>query len=388
MDDLKTLFRRILDSLAFGILQFVPARPDHWAFVLHRGHVWSGNLRVLAEHAARHHGIKIVVLCRDGGRSPAAMPAATWTDSPAALAYIRCGVIFSTHEPEPNATSPLRIARITSRQRYLLWHGVGTKVHSRDAHPWMRSVNCFFDGTFAASEHDKDRLARAFGFEPARIAVTGYPRIEVLKCAETQLTDDLADQHSALRAALAGKTLVLAAPTFDTVRDQPDAVIDFVIRLRAMLEARFEVGLRLHPNNLLRNTTLKVPKGILDLGPRQWPSTEMVLRNSGVLVTDFSSIWADFALLRRPIIGLKPFTAPYVENGRVSPALWDEFPGTWCETVEQTVKCIMDTRHEPADSAKLDAAVRRIHGEQPDSSEQICRWVFARQPGADRPPSA
>ena len=139
--------------------------------------------------------------------------------------------------------------------------------------------------------------AEAFGISEDRVLPLGAPRADRLfrPGAEKEAKEALLEHYPALR----GKKLVLWAPTFrdDEAADKtlPEQ-FDF-----AAFEARFgqthALLVRLHPQIHAQNRTVKDAVDVTDyLDP-----TALVLA-ADMLITDYSSICMDFALLGKPCV--------------------------------------------------------------------------------------
>jgi len=139
---------------------------------------------------------------------------------------------------------------------------------------------------------------------PPKVWITGLPRNDWLLTDLAKLPPDLRLMEEALREQLAGRRLVLYAPTFRKNRPGTYAFSSSEIeKVAAFLRHRNAVlGVRPHINETVHPEFTKHPE-IIDLSFDQWPETQIVLRIADVLLTDYSGIWVDYLLMKRPIVG-------------------------------------------------------------------------------------
>jgi hypothetical protein len=314
----------------WALARIVRPQPDRWAFVIHPGQRWSGNLRALADECIRSSTIKVVVLDVDGrsisGAKAASPTGIRWCRRPS-VAFLRCGVICTSHGPfEPELLDSAK------RKQYLLWHGVGFKNHGIKSAPWIEQAPWTLAGAIAASTTDQERMVAQFGLPPEKVWVTGYPRIQHIVMPRAELPPDLAAEDLRLAESLAGRRLILLAPTWEAIVEGRLSIQSILQELSQALPGQVALGLRVHPNARQR-FEFTLPSGCLDLDSDRFASTEIVLRNTGLLLTDFSSIWVDFLVLHRPIVGVGDHVKHYIDSGRISSQFLEEFPGDWCSSI-------------------------------------------------------
>lgn len=294
------------------IERLVPAQSNLWCFC-----TWPGayphtidNPRAVFEEVKDDPSIVKVVLLRDGDRPTASLP--------------REGrnVVF-VHAESLRGAYLLARARVvllgyalgvmTSYSRHLtrkhlivqLWHGIPLKRIGRlfpDERWWPRET-FKYAATVSSAERDRDIMAAAFAPLPTeRVWLTGLPRNDLLLKAEEALPGDYGQMLDDLRQRLAGRRLVLYAPTW---RERADGLYDFsddeLRALVATLSANGAVlGIRGHANRRNQDPTRFTDRGILLLN--DLPDVNLILRLTDVLITDYSSIYIDFLLTGRPIL--------------------------------------------------------------------------------------
>lgn len=329
--------RARLQQLGF---RFIVPDPDRWAFVIHQGQGWSGNLRAIADELASDASVRIVVLDRNRqghGRQWVGWDRSrrSWTGG-IGPGYLRAGKVFLTHG---SCGPPLMFRRSDPRREYyMVWHGVGFKdVNTRHGEQRApeREVRDRYQRVFAASELDAEHLRVRFRLPATMVDVTGYPRIDHLTATDGQLPRDLLSQALRMRHESGHRPLILYAPTYEPLVDGRCDLGSTLTRIIEACPSNATVGVRLHPNSPDSSRKAVAATDVLDLCGERYPSAEMVLRESAALVTDFSSIWSDYSVLGRPIIGLMGNLAHYLASGRLQSEAVDEFPGRWCSDAEE-----------------------------------------------------
>jgi CDP-glycerol glycerophosphotransferase len=203
---------------------------------------------------------------------------------------------------------------------------------------WWTAETHKYSAMIASSERERHLRAEAFQPLPAeRIWVTGIPRNDFLLAEETSLPEDYQGWLQELRGLLRGRRLVLYAPTW---RDNEASHYRFsdqeIARLAGLLRRHGAVlGIHGHPN-IRHKGWLRVdnaPEEILNIG--HFPDVTPVLRDTAVLLTDYSSIFIDFMLTGRPIVHFMYDFDEYVDSR--TPFLYppeDSFPGTMSRSFE------------------------------------------------------
>ncbi len=230
-----------------------------------------------------------------------------------------------------------------------LWHGIPLKRIQLDSPSTFRGVapaftrwlyrrsTAAFGLVPAASELSATRLRSAFGIPADRVVVTGDPRDDVLFHGAAAAVELLRE-----RVGDVGRNrVILFAPTW---RDgDPDPVIPTEDEWRDIAEFLEQSAsvliVRPHPHSVSDyDPGAKFSDSIRMLPAQTQGDITPVLPAVDVLVTDYSSIAFDFAVLSRPIA----FLAPDVESYAATRGLYepyDDFSGgthvsTWLELLE------------------------------------------------------
>ncbi len=167
-----------------------------------------------------------------------------------------------------------------------------------------------------ASRIAGERIRSAFGLRPGVVRVTGDPRDDVLLAGEPRQRRARARARveKATGAPLGDARVVLYAPTWrdgDTDPGIPDPAEWGAI---ARWLEQHDAVLLVRPHPLGAGDYARGPATsdrIRDLGPRLLRDVMAALPAVDALVTDYSSIAFDFALLERPIVFFAPDAEAY-----------------------------------------------------------------------------
>lgn len=237
------------------------------------------------------------------------------------------GVIFLGH----SGRDAFLRRRKKGRKIINLWHGVAIKriEHLMPAEKnwsykaWkrrrlMRVNSRVYDMMVASSATDRLTNALAFGLDLDKVHATGLPRFDYL-APNYAFPNNLRKDLNRLEALLAGRRMVLYAPTFREVGasvltgltpEVLDGLKDFLQSHNLVL------GIRPHPYDQKALAQICDGQWVLDVSPDVYIEPAIVLRAASALIVDYSSIWVDYLLLKRPIIGLMPDFDDYATQER------------------------------------------------------------------------
>ncbi|ACY96795.1 bifunctional glycosyltransferase/CDP-glycerol:glycerophosphate glycerophosphotransferase [Thermomonospora curvata] len=202
------------------------------------------------------------------------------------------------------------------------WHGSAFKRMGLD-HPELKRAGRAeqarfarmtgrFDRFLVRSRHDVDTLARGLGVAPDRLLPVGYPRNDPL------VNGGDPAELAALRRALglAGRQVVLYAPTFRPGRGGKAAPLRLPFDpVRFARELGDTHVMLVRPHYLTRVSLPPEAKAaVRDVG--HIPDVTPLLLLADALVTDYSSIMFDYALLDRPMIFYVPDLEEYTGRDR------------------------------------------------------------------------
>lgn len=250
--------------------------------------------------------------------------AADWSPEHMHTALSAAVVVTCDHFLNPN---PYAAALMAGARHVQLWHGVSIKeiglrnlaplkhMSARYARvlatcgPFSRLV-----GTAAAAEGEWRRWF-AFG----RYDAIGYPRNDVLfrePTAADLLNVDTVVLEEARAAQLTGQRVVLYAPTFRDAK-RGSWVIEAGLEgiAREMARRGDLLIVNLHP---VEQPLIPQLRQALPTARFVAPRTDIypLLRETSVLVTDYSSVMFDYLLLDKPIVLFRPDHEAYVAHSR------------------------------------------------------------------------
>ena len=222
--------------------------------------------------------------------------------------------------------------RLTTKHKIIqLWHGIPLKKIGRlfPAERWWEKETHKYSATVCSAERDKEIMAGAFApVNREYVWLSGLPRNDTILKDEDKLPEDYRRQLAGLRARLAGRRLVLYAPTW---REKADGIYAFssaeLAELEAILKRNNAVfGIRGHANVRASSEGREAASDSI-LFINDLPDVNVVLRATEVLVTDYSSIYIDFLLTGRPILHFTYDMADYVKERGFLYSLQDALAG-------------------------------------------------------------
>lgn len=269
-----------------------------------------------------------------------------------------------------------------------LWHGIPLKRIGLDSAETLRSsilprsrvlrrlLGAMYRATTrqidllpAASPLVRGRLESAFGLSDAHVPVTGEPRVDVLSVG----TPDERVVHAREVLASVGLTvsgdtrLILYAPTW---RDgEPDPAIPAPAqwrRLITLLEAHDAVLLvRSHPLGAGDYEPPFETDRVRPLGSSRLRDATPVLPALAALITDYSSMAFDAALVPLPVLYLAPDVEAYARRrgfyGRFTDVAGSDAGFTWDDTIDQLDAVLADPAARAARVARSAALSEHVH---------------------------
>jgi CDP-glycerol glycerophosphotransferase len=327
-------------ALLWPIVRVIPRRRGRWVFAYIHG--YRDNPRYLFEHvvAEAPSGIDPIWLAQTRAEAAAVRAAgrpAAWKRSPRGWwANLRAGVVFLGNGPS-ELNRPL-IGRALVVQS---WHGAPfKKIHadfedqdvlvggrgaaSRLLNGLVRRVTnasrSRVDLVPSQSEVVGVRFQSAFRVGPEVTPVLGTPRADII-CRSGPEADAEVEQvlASVLPQRLRGTSrVVLYAPTWRDGRSEAFLVEGFDVGALDEVLTRHDAVLlvKLHPQgdrDVFERAGIGGSTRVL-LGTADDVDVNVLLRGVDVLLTDYSAISVDFALLSRPIVYLMPDLEEYASS--------------------------------------------------------------------------
>jgi CDP-glycerol glycerophosphotransferase len=205
--------------------------------------------------------------------------------------------------------------------------------------------------------------------EPLRI---GYPRNDLL------LGEGVEQRSAELRARFGfpkDRTVLLYAPTFRNTSGPFKPDFDFVEFAREFGETHLLL-VRAHYLNTV--TIPEAARGAVRDVSKHPDVTELFLA-SDALITDFSSVMFDFALLDRPLLFFAPDQAGYAQDRGTYFDLEAEAPGPYTTNRQEFFDAVKKLLSDDAfQDARREFAERYGEYEHGDAAEQVYRRFFAK----------
>lgn len=197
----------------------------------------------------------------------------------------------------------------TSRQRIIqLWHAgsgfktIGYSRFGQYGSPHLTNPHRLYTYAIAGSQHLRDVYSEAFGIERAAVISTGLPRVDSF-LREGRDAEVRPIFEAAFPKAV-GKRKILFAPTFRG-HGAGDAHYSYSeIDFQALYEACGDDAVILFRQHHFILEPAPIPSHLRDrlIDVAAFPDTNDLLLISDVLVTDYSSVIYEYALLRRPMV--------------------------------------------------------------------------------------
>ena len=217
-----------------------------------------------------------------------------------------------------------------------LWHAAGAfkkfclDIADRPESLRRSRVNDIknWDLVLCSSKELVDIYSSAFGnFDKKKIFVGGLPRNDYLYHVSSE--KDLIRKRYDIPQ---DKKVIIYAPTFRDNETDYSLFLDFVIFLQERVGNKYIVAVRFHPKIADK---IKIEGDILDLNSCD---VEEALVVSDILITDYSSIIFDYALLDKPML----FYAPDLDDYYDSRGFYFDYrnfvPGPIAETKEDVLE--------------------------------------------------
>ena len=234
-----------------------------------------------------------------------------------------------------------------------LWHaGVGFKAvgYARfglDGSPDpFSSAHRHYTYALIGNEHLRDIYAEVFGIEPEALLATGMPRLDHFLDESTaqSAADDLYGRFPGLK----GKRVILFAPTFrgsgQKTAHYPYNFLNIAEIYRLCEETNSFFIFKMH--HFIKEMPEIAPEfadRILDLSDE---NINEMFHIADVLITDFSSCFYDYLLLKKPVILYVPDKFEYIATRGLQRSIDEMAPGEICESFEALIDTLRTGHYE------------------------------------------
>jgi len=268
------------------------------------------------------------------------------------------------------------------------WHGTPLKTLGKDARDFSEASVANAQRNFLLSDYlvmpnryTADKLLDSYmvrGITQAEVLDVGSPRSDLIRNADRSHVINLLEEISG--KSLTGKKIVLYAPTFRSKNgkslDTTAEMAAIVSRLAKNLPEGYELFFKAH--NTLGKLFMKMEslRGRVVFDEIE---TNELLSAVDVLVTDYSSIFIDYLLLRRPIILFAYDKENYVREHGLYLDI-ETMPGLVCETLEEVIRDIQAFDEGRSKIPRLEESLQRFYPyEGGEASRRVVDVILGRQ---------
>ena len=313
-----------INILIFNLVRLFSVRDKKlWVFGAREGHQYDDNSRYLFEYINNHkEGIRAVWLTRERKIAEIVrekgFEAYTVYSFRGILAALRAGGACYTNGLIDFCVLPL----IGGSKIVALWHGMGfKKIYNGKYHgktlKCKKIIDRFFswtyrDITLSTSNYANLWLEEMFTLNKEKIFITGQPRNDAFRYVSKN--DVLS------KVNIDGtKRIVLYMPTYRQTSLGEDAMEEIVKNLydnnqlcNVLDKTNSVFVVKLHP--LTPHIDIKNRENFIILDYGAVENNQKLLGCADILVTDYSSCFIDYALLKRPIVFYVPDEDRFVEE--------------------------------------------------------------------------
>lgn len=366
----KYVFNKVFTIPLFILDRYYSKDKDLWIFPVGMNKQWGGNLKAFFDSVKCLDGIKPVILINNAQVQGMDDEAKNYTVPVKSVSGLKCllrssVIILQYHRTDffwPGITNHNRII-------YNLWHGISlkgigfTSVNSytkRDL-KYLDDETNHYTSVVASSEIDRMSMASSFKIPLENVSIVGLPRNDWLI---NGFSDDLEKMRLKLLNELDGRRLILYAPTF---RGNHSGVYDFTFdqikELDLFLESNgYVLGIRGHINRIAE---FNYPgNNFVDLNSSRYPECHVLLDVADVLITDYSSVWVDYILTDKPVIGFCYDWDEYMQDRGLLYSYEHVFPGPISYNFIELMKSLDDIvrfRVAPEDDFKYKSSKSMFH---------------------------
>ncbi|OIJ98450.1 CDP-glycerol--glycerophosphate glycerophosphotransferase [Streptomyces colonosanans] len=336
------------------MLQLLPVRKGTVVFESHLGKQYSDSPRAVYEELRRHR-VPVTAIWSYAGARPTGFPKDAELVRRWSWRYLRA--LARAEFWIDNQGFPLRLAKRPETTYIQTWHGTALKkmgfdqpaqrVMSEQAQLSYQEALDRFDHFVVRSEHDVRTLARAYRIPEEKLLRIGYPRNDALvRAARAPQTPDPALRRLAERLGVRPhRRVLLYAPTFRARADGGLRAFAFPFDVERFADRFGDQYTLLVRSHYLNQVALppSVAGRVIDV-TGEGDITPLLLL-SDALITDYSSVMFDYALLRRPLVFYAHDWEEYSQDTRGTYFdLLAEAPGPVAHTEDELFAALSDLR--------------------------------------------
>lgn len=187
-----------------------------------------------------------------------------------------------------------------------------------------------YDALLCNAEYWKYSFSEAFGIDKEYIYTTGLPRIDTL------LNEDKRNEFYEKYPSCKEKKLVLYAPTFRGNIIDGLKVNSFDMNLVSKkIGSEYKILYKFHP--LLKNVEVD-GENLVNVNSED---LYMLMQVSDCMISDYSSVFFDYSLLNKKMIGYVPDYKEYEQTIGYNMNYYEDFSGPICTNEEELIQAIL-----------------------------------------------
>ncbi|MDN3425800.1 bifunctional glycosyltransferase family 2 protein/CDP-glycerol:glycerophosphate glycerophosphotransferase [Microbacterium sp. APC 3898] len=262
------------------------------------------------------------------------------------------------------------------------WHGTPLKrmgydqkkLPSNEELARLKKQTDAWDYLVSPNRYTSKVLKRGFRYG-GEILETGYPRNDLL----IRRPPEIKEKARMQLGIPSGKQIILFAPTFrDWDPNSFQRVLDDVQYLSKEVDDNTVFVLRLHYLLSDKISQFELPPNIVDASNYQ--DIQELYLLSDMLITDYSSVMFDYALLKRPILLYCYDLDEYVTRRGMYFEFAEKAPGPVCETIEELIEYINQPEKLAGYEDSLERFVEEFGSlEDGKASAKVIETVFGRK---------
>lgn len=342
---MKYLLIRCIKFLLSILDLLIPRDKKLWAFYVTPNTSWDANMQCIYALSLQEKDVRCFLSFLPPTPPPdnIAGKSVSFLSLSGLWSTLRAGVIIFDHALPPGMTR-------YRRQCVNLWHGIPIKqirFFCPENFPagYLKQQSRNTTLLISSSKTDQLAMSAAFQIPPERVKITGLPRNDLLITPKPflRVLPSLAEEDNKINELKRERKLILYAPTYrdkgmeNFVRPFNDAetseLLTVLEKHNAVLGIRDHIFSSGSCSHSLQDNDL-----IIELPSSSYSNTNLLLASVDLLITDYSSIWVDYLLLKRPIIGFCPDLDDYLELRGFLYDFQSTFPGPLTRTTQELVQ--------------------------------------------------
>ena len=300
--EFTALLVRLLDP-------WFPKNSKLWVFPVGAHRIWRDNIKQVYQVAKLQDSITTVILYRRGDKRLPSNCIKYDKDSLKGIFYLlSAGVIFIHHGSRDYYW---HLYNKSKRIIVNLWHGIPVKAirfcelrnYKFNKRNVFQKESKKYTITICSSEIDCLAMSTTFNQPYHHIKLTGLPRNDILLKKEEGLDAQDQEDLRKIKRYFGEKRLVAYVPTWrrDGVGFYQFTSQESDILNNLMDEHNAILGVKIHPNSIKNFKSIQC-LNYLDLNKLGVSDIQILLLETCILVTDYSSVWIDYLLLDRPVV--------------------------------------------------------------------------------------